>query len=75
MEKKSAYKLTGFVILVLGILFFLRDVDPVRLNFIGNTSGWTIIIVLVGASILAGGAEFSRAAEAKSSKAKAKNGM
>ena len=72
MEKKIACKLTGFVILVLGILFFLRDIG---VNFIGNTSGWTILIVLAGAGLLAGHVEFSKAAEAKSSKAKAKSGM
>ena len=48
---KTAYKLTGWAVLILGILFFLRDVG---VNFIGNTSGWTILIVLVGAGLLAG---------------------
>ena len=75
MEKKTAHKLTGLVILVLGILFFLRDIDPVRLNFIGNTSGWTIIIVLVGASLLAGGVEISKLTQAKSGKSRTKTGM
>ena len=51
MNTKTAYKLTGLVVLVLGILFFLRDIG---INFIGNTSGWTIVIVLIGAGILAG---------------------
>ena len=54
MNTKTAYKLTGLVVLILGILFFLRDIDPAGLNFIGNTSGWTIVIVLIGAGILAG---------------------
>ena len=67
-----AYKLTGFVILVLGILFFLRDIG---VNFIGNTSGWTILIVLVGTGLLAGGVEFAKSAEAKASKIKSKMGM
>ncbi len=58
MATKLAYKLTGLVVLVVGILFFLRDIDPVNLNLIGNTSGWTIIIVLVGAAMLAGTADF-----------------
>ncbi len=49
----SAYKITGLVVLILGALFFLRDLGP-ETNFIGNTSGWTIIIVLVGAGLLAG---------------------
>ena len=55
MAAKLAYKLTGLVILILGVLFFLRDIDPNNLNFIGNTSGWTIIIVLVGAALVGGG--------------------
>ena len=51
MHSKRVHKLTGIVILTLGILFFLRDIG---VNMIGNTSGWTIIIVLVGAGVLAG---------------------
>ena len=51
MGMQSAYKFTGFIILVLGLLFFLRDMG---LNLIGNTSGWTIVIVLIGSAILAG---------------------
>jgi len=47
----SAYKITGLVVLVVGSLFFLRDLG---VNYIGNTSGWTIIIVLLGAALLAG---------------------
>ncbi|MBI4452266.1 hypothetical protein HY637_02455 [Candidatus Woesearchaeota archaeon] len=54
MDKKVTYRLTGFVVLVLGILFFLRDIDEQNLNFIGKTSGWTIAIVLIGAGLLAG---------------------
>ena len=50
-KNNSSYKLTGFIVLIVGILFFLRDVG---INYIGNTSGWTIIIVLVGAALLAG---------------------
>ncbi|MBL7055132.1 hypothetical protein ISS05_05235 [Candidatus Woesearchaeota archaeon] len=46
-----AYKFTGLIVLVLGLLFFLRDMG---LNLIGNTSGWTIVIVLLGSAILAG---------------------
>ena len=49
MITKRAYKVTGFVVLVLGILFLLRDMG---INYIGNTSGWTILIVLVGAALL-----------------------
>ena len=51
MDTKTAYKLTGMVVLLLGILFFLRDVG---VNLIGETSGWTIVIVLIGAGLLAG---------------------
>ena len=51
LVSKTAYKLTGWAVLILGLLFFLRDVG---INFIGNTSGWTILIVLVGAGLLAG---------------------
>jgi len=46
-----AYKVTGFVVLAVGALFFLRDLG---VNYIGDTSGWTIIIVLVGTGLLAG---------------------
>ncbi|MBI1935079.1 hypothetical protein HYS31_01435 [Candidatus Woesearchaeota archaeon] len=52
MERRVAYRLTGIVILILGILFLLRDMG---LNLIGDTSGWTIFIVLVGAGVLASG--------------------
>ena len=51
MVTQNAYKITGLVILVVGALFFLRDLG---VNYIGNTSGWTIIIVLAGAGLLAG---------------------
>ena len=51
LNTKTTYKLTGLVVLILGILFFLRDIG---VNFIGNTSGWTIVIVLIGAGLLAG---------------------
>ena len=46
-----AFKITGLVILIVGALFFLRDLG---VNYIGNTSGWTILIVLAGAGLLAG---------------------
>lgn len=52
MATKLAYKITGLVVLLVGIFFFLRDIG---INFIGNTSGWTIVIVLLGAALLAGG--------------------
>ena len=58
MNTKTAYKLTGFVVLILGILFFLRDIG---INLIGDTSGWTIVIVLIGAGLLAGEVSLSRA--------------
>lgn len=48
---KLAYKLTGFVVLLVGIMFFLRDIG---INLIGDTQGWTIVIVLIGAGLLAG---------------------
>lgn len=63
MATKPAYKVTGIAVLVVGVLFFLRDIDPVQLNFIGNTSGWTIFIVLLGTALLAsGGSKISKAA-------------
>jgi len=51
LNTKTAYKLTGLVVLILGILFFLRDIG---VNLIGDTSGWTIVIVLIGAGLIAG---------------------
>jgi len=52
-----AFKITGLVVLIVGALFFLRDLG---VNYIGNTSGWTIIIVLVGAGLLAGDFQLKR---------------
>ena len=49
MGSPTAYKLTGMVVLVVGILFFLRDNG---LNLIGDISGWSILIILIGAAIL-----------------------
>ena len=54
LESKIAYRLTGFVFLILGILFFLRDI---KINLIGETQGWTLILVLVGAGLVAGGGQ------------------
>lgn len=51
MVTQTAYRVTGFVVLVVGALFFLRDLG---VNYIGQTDGWTILIVLVGAALLAG---------------------
>ena len=68
MNTKTAYKLTGLVVLVLGILFFLRDIG---INFIGNTSGWTIVIVLIGAGLLAVEVGIKAKAGAKAAKMKA----
>ena len=48
---QTAYRVTGFVVLMVGALFFLRDLG---VNYIGQTDGWTILIVLVGAALLAG---------------------
>lgn len=56
MVKPFAYKVTGLVVLIVGSLFFLRDLG---VNYIGNTSGWTIIIVLAGAALLAGDFELN----------------
>ena len=55
MAAKNSYRFTGLVVLLRGILFFLRDIDPNNLNFIGNTSGWTIILVLIGAGLVGSG--------------------
>ena len=66
LDKTTAYKLTGLVVLLLGILFFLRDI---KINLIGETSGWAILMVLVGAGLLAGGGSML-AASAKSNKTK-----
>ena len=60
MVTKTAYKLTGLVIFIVGVLFFLRDIGPDTMNFIGNTSGWTIIIVLLGAGLIAGDFELKQ---------------
>ncbi len=68
LNTKKAYKLTGLVVLILGILFFLRDIG---VNFIGNTSGWTIVIVLIGAGLLAGEVSIKRKLDAKAAKMKA----
>ena len=57
MSISSAYKITGLVVLSVGTLFFLRDLG---VNFIGDISGWTIIIVLVGAALLAGDFQFNK---------------
>jgi hypothetical protein len=56
LNKSFTYKVTGIVILLVGALFFLRDLG---INYIGNTSGWTIIIVLVGAGVMAGDFKFN----------------
>ncbi|MBI2208084.1 hypothetical protein HYU50_01160 [Candidatus Woesearchaeota archaeon] len=66
MPTKTAYRLTGLVVLVVGALFFLRDLG---VNYIGNTSGWTIIIVLVGTGLLAGDFELNRIRNQKASAA------
>jgi uncharacterized protein (DUF983 family) len=58
----SAYKITGLVVLIVGALFFLRDLG---VNYIGNTSGWTIIIVLVGTGLLAGDFQLNQVKAAK----------
>ena len=57
MVTKTAYNLTGLVVLIVGALFFLRDLG---VNYIGSISGWTIIIVLVGAGLIAGDFELNQ---------------
>ena len=57
MISNLAYKITGLVVLLVGALFFLRDLG---VNYIGNTSGWTILIVLAGAGLLAGDFQFNK---------------
>lgn len=57
LVEPQAFKITGLVVLIVGALFFLRDLG---VNYIGNTSGWTIIIVLVGAGLLAGDFQLKR---------------
>ena len=52
-----AYKITGLVVLIVGALFFLRDLG---VNYIGNTQGSTILIVLVAAALLAGDFELNK---------------
>ena len=66
LNAKKAYRLTGAVVLILGILFFLRDIG---LNLIGDISGWTIVIVLIGAALLAGEVSLP-SSKAKSGKSK-----
>jgi len=58
----TAYKITGLVVLIVGALFFLRDLG---VNYIGNTSGWTILIVLAGAGLLAGDFQLNNKAKKK----------
>ena len=52
MVTRLAYRMTGFVFLIVGILFFLRDLG---INYIGNTNIVNIIIVMIGAGLVAGG--------------------
>jgi hypothetical protein len=59
---QTAYKITGLVVLIVGALFFLRDLG---VNYIGDTSGWTILIVLAGASLLAGDFQLNNKARKK----------
>jgi hypothetical protein len=54
---KFTVKVTGLVVLLVGLLFFLRDLG---VNYIGSTSGWTILIVLLGAGLLAGDFEMRK---------------
>ena len=65
MITTTAYRITGLVVLLVGALFFLRDLG---VNYIGNTSGWTILIVLTGAGLLAGDLVMNEGASEKKSK-------
>ena len=58
MVTPTAYKITGLVVLIVGALFFLRDLG---VNYIGSTSGWTILIVLSGVGLLAGDFQLNKA--------------
>ena len=62
LVESIAYQITGLVVLIVGALFFLRDLG---VNYIGNTSGWTIIIVLVGAALLAGDFQLQKSKESR----------
>ena len=65
MVTTFAYKATGLVVLIVGALFFLRDLG---VNYIGDTDGWTIIIVLVGAGLIAGDFELRQLRAASKNK-------
>ncbi|MBI2130243.1 hypothetical protein HYU10_00570 [Candidatus Woesearchaeota archaeon] len=52
MESAKPWRLTGAAVLVVGILFFLRDIG---INIIGNTSGWAILFILGGTALLFAG--------------------
>ena len=52
MVTKVAYRMTGFVFLIVGILFFLRDLG---INYIGNTNIVHIAIIMIGVGLVAGG--------------------
>jgi len=56
-DRKNVILVFGVLFALIGALFFLRDLG---VNLIGATSGWTIIIVLVGAGLLAGDFELNR---------------
>ena len=62
MVSRTAYKISGLVLLIVGALFFLRDLE---VNYIGNTSLSTILIVLAGAALLAGDFDLKPAAKGK----------
>ena len=52
MATRVSYRMTGFVFLIVGILFFLRDLG---INYIGNADIVNIIIIVIGAGLVAGG--------------------
>ena len=65
MATRVSYRMTGFVFLIVGILFFLRDLG---INYIGNADIVNIIIIVIGAGLVAGGGMISSEVTSKSGK-------
>ena len=63
MGSAKPWRLTGAAVLVVGILFFLRDIG---VNIIGNTSGWAILFILGGTAFLFAGISKSESSKARS---------
>ena len=62
LAKSLTFRISGLVFLIVGALFFLRDLG---VNYMGNTSGWTLLIVLAGAALLAGDFELNQPKQKK----------